>query len=174
MAASRGSRVVCRRCGLGVADAGRKPRDGKIILHNIQVRVRSDGVKMADNLQIINSKPLKRILLLRTKNGKSKDYCKADSEQRVLFFEHNNISAGHTSPLQVYRCYWTGGGGRCLKGNLWYSHPANMTSCLASVSFKMASKVFIEETDKNFDFITEILFRFLGFGGFKVSIVKEN
>ena len=40
---------------------------------------------MADNLQIINSKPLKRILLLRTKNGKSKDYCKADSEQRVLF-----------------------------------------------------------------------------------------
>ena len=174
MAASRGSRVVCRRCGLGVADAGRKPRDGKIILHNIQVRVRSDWVKMADNLQIINSKPLKRILLLRTKIGKSKDYCKADSEQRVLFFEHNNISAGHTSPLQVYRCYWTGGGGRCLKGNLWYSHPANMTSCLASVTFKMASKVFIEETDKNFDFNTEILFRFPGFGGFKVSIVIEN
>ena len=24
----------------------------------------------------------------------------------VLFF-HNNISAGHTSVLQVYRCYWT-------------------------------------------------------------------
>ena len=32
------------------------------------------------------------------KNEKSKDYCKADSEQRVLFF-HNNISAGHTSLL---------------------------------------------------------------------------
>ena len=31
-----------------------------------------------------------------TKNEKSKDYCKADSEQGVLFF-HNNISAGHTS-----------------------------------------------------------------------------
>ena len=30
------------------------------------------------------------------------------------------------------------------------------------------------ETDKNFDFITEILFRFLGFGDFKVSIVIEN
>ena len=29
-------------------------------------------------------------------------------------------------------------------------------------------------TDKNFDFITEILFRFLGFGDFKVSIVVEN
>ena len=49
-----------------------------------------------------------------------------------------------------------------------------MTSCLVSVTFKMASKVFIEETDKNFDFITEILFRFPGFGGFKVSIVIEN
>ena len=49
-----------------------------------------------------------------------------------------------------------------------------MKSHLASVTFKMASKVFIEETDKNFDFITEILFRFLGFGDFKVSIVIEN
>ena len=49
-----------------------------------------------------------------------------------------------------------------------------MTSRLASVTFKMASKVFIEETDKNFDFITEIQFRFLGFGDFKVSIVIEN
>ena len=34
------------------------------------------------------------------KNEKqSKDYCKADSEQRVLFF-HNNISAGRTSLLR--------------------------------------------------------------------------
>ena len=65
-------------------------------------------------------------------------------------------------------------GGVCLQGNLWYSSPASMTSRLASVTFKMASKVFIEETDKNFDFITEILFRFLGFGDFKVSIVIEN
>ena len=67
-----------------------------------------------------------------------------------------------------------GGEGRCLQGNLWYSPPASMTSRLASVTFKMASKVFIEETDKNFDFITEILFRFLGFGDFKVSIALEN
>ena len=36
-----------------------------------------------------------------------------------------------------------------------------ITSRLAPVTFKMASKVFIEETDKNFDFITEMLFRFL-------------
>jgi len=50
-----------------------------------------------------------------------------------------------------------------------------MTSRLASVTFKtVASKVFIEEMDKNFDFIKEILFRFLGFGEFKVSIVIEN
>ena len=62
----------------------------------------------------------------------------------------------------------------CLQGNLWYSPPGSMTSRLVSVTFKMASKVFIEETDKKFDFITEILFRFLGFGDFKVSIVTEN
>ena len=67
-----------------------------------------------------------------------------------------------------------GEGGWCLQGNLWYSPPASMTSRLASVTFKMASKVFIEETDKNFDFITEIPFRFLGFGDFKVSIAIEN
>ena len=30
------------------------------------------------------------------------------------------------------------------------------------------------QTNKNFDFITEIPFRFLGFGDFKVSIVIEN
>ena len=67
-----------------------------------------------------------------------------------------------------------GGGGRCLQGNLWYSPPASMTSRLASVTFKMAGKVFIEETDKNIDFITEILLRFLGFGDFKVSIVMKS
>ena len=49
-----------------------------------------------------------------------------------------------------------------------------MTSRLASATFKMASKMFIEETDKNYDLITEILFRFLGFGYFNVSIVIEN
>ena len=69
------------------------------------------------------------------------------------------------------RCLSKGGGG-CLQGNLWYSPPASMMSRLASVNFKMASKV--EETDKNYDSITEILFRFLGFGDFKVSIVTEN
>ena len=67
-----------------------------------------------------------------------------------------------------------GGEKRWLQGNLWYSPPSIMTSRLTSVTFKMASRVFIEETDKNFDFITEILFQFLGFGDFKVSIVIEN
>ena len=59
-------------------------------------------------------------------------------------------------------------------GNLWYSRPASMTSRLASVTFKMASKVLIQETEKNFDFTTGILFRFLGFGDFKSPIDIEN
>ena len=59
-------------------------------------------------------------------------------------------------------------------GGVSPSPPAGMTSRLASVTFKMASKVFIEETDKNFDLITEILFRYFGFGDFKVAIVIEN
>ena len=46
-----------------------------------------------------------------------------------------------------------------------------MTSRLASVTSKMAKKVFIDETDKNYKFITEILFRCLGFGDFKIFIV---
>ena len=41
-------------------------------------------------------------------------------------------------------------------------------------NFQNGEQIFIEKTDKNFDFITEILFRFLGFGGFKVAIVIEN
>ena len=40
-------------------------------------------------------------------------------------------------------------GGRCLQGNRWLSPPASMTSRLALVTFKMSSKVFIEERDKN-------------------------
>ena len=74
----------------------------------------------------------------------------------------------------INKVYIREGGRRCLLGNLWYSPPASVTSRLASVTFKMASKVFIEETDKNLDFVTEILFRFLGFGDFKVPIVIKN
>ena len=49
-----------------------------------------------------------------------------------------------------------------------------MKSRLASITSKMASKVFIEETDKNFDLITDILFRFLGFGDFKILLSKKT
>ena len=45
-------------------------------------------------------------------------------------------------------------------------------SRLASVTFKRASKVFIEETDKNFEFIREICI--LGFGDMMIPIVIEN
>ena len=58
---------------------------------------------------------------------------------------------------------------RCLQGNRWFSPPASMTSRLASVTFKMANKVFIEKANKNFEFITAILFRFLGSGDFENS-----
>ena len=67
-----------------------------------------------------------------------------------------------------------GGGGGVSKETCGTVRLPVLTSRLASVTFKMASKVFIEEADKNFDFITEIAFRFLGFGNFKVSIVIEN
>ena len=40
---------------------------------------------MTDNSQIINSKPLKRILLLRTKNGKSKDYWGGEGVSKEIF-----------------------------------------------------------------------------------------
>ena len=66
------------------------------------------------------------------------------------------------------------GGGEGLQGNRWFSPPVNMTSRLASVTFNVASKVFIEETNKNFVLITEILFRFLGFRDFKIPVVIEN
>ena len=80
----------------------------------------------------------------------------------------------YTSTKRKLSCLRTRRGGRCVQENLWYSPPAGMMSRLAPVTFKMTSKVFIEETDKNFDFITGILFRFLGFGDFRVSIVREN
>ena len=49
-----------------------------------------------------------------------------------------------------------------------------MTLRLASVSFKMASKVSIVEMDKKFEFITEMLFRFRGFGDVTIPTVIEN
>ena len=62
----------------------------------------------------------------------------------------------------------------CLQGNQWFNRPANLTSRLASVTFKMANKVFIEKMDENFEFITAMLFRFLGSRHFKIPIVIEK
>ena len=44
------------------------------------------------------------------------------------------------------------------------SYQCDVTS-RRSVTFQMASMVLVEETDKSLEFLTEILFRFLGFGG---------
>ena len=68
----------------------------------------------------------------------------------------------------------SGFGGKVAPRKSVQSACQSVTSSLASVTFKMASKVYIEETDKMFDFITEIPFRFLEFRDFKVSIVIEN
>ena len=69
----------------------------------------------------------------------------------------------------------SGGGGKVApRKSVVQSACQSVTSSLASVTFKMASKLYIEETDKMFDFITEIPFRFLEFRDFKVSIVIEN
>ena len=87
----------------------------------------------------------------------------------------NRVAINTRNVIGTFRSvYCHSQGGRCLKGNRWFNPPASMMSRLASVTFKMANKVFIEETDKNFEFITEIQFRFLGFGDFKVPIVIEN
>ena len=61
----------------------------------------------------------------------------------------------------------TGGGGRCLQENRWFSPRTSMMSCLASVTFTMGSKVFI-------GILMDILFRFLGFGDVKITFVIEN
>ena len=67
-----------------------------------------------------------------------------------------------------------GGGGSPRKSVVQSACQYIMTSRLASVTFNVASKVFIEETNKNFVLITEILFRFLGFRDFKIPVVIEN
>lgn len=49
-----------------------------------------------------------------------------------------------------------------------------MASRLASKTFKMASKVLVEETDKKIEFLLDILYRFHRFGNVKMPIVREN
>ena len=75
-------------------------------------------------------------------------------------------------------CYFRGGGGlqvgAGVQGNLWYNPPTDAIRDVILATFKMASKVFIEETDNNFNLTTDILFRFLGFGDVMVFIIIEN
>ena len=71
------------------------------------------------------------------------------------------------------------GGGGVGWGEVSPTKSVVQSACQCDVTsrvsnFQKASKVFIEEMDKNFDFITEIPLRFLGFGDFKVYIVIEN
>ena len=49
-----------------------------------------------------------------------------------------------------------------------------MTSRLASVVFKMADKVVVEEVVKNIEFARKIRIRFLRFGDNKISYVIET
>jgi len=49
-----------------------------------------------------------------------------------------------------------------------------MTSRLASVTFKMAVKVVVEEADKIVEFLMDILINFLRFGDGKIPIVIES
>ena len=86
---------------------GRSFREWKIIFFCISLRTIDfcswnffEKILKRFYLIIGNSKFREIMIINDTLNEKSKDYCKADSEQRVLFF-HNNTSAGHTSLLQV-------------------------------------------------------------------------
>ena len=69
---------------------------------------------------------------------------------------------------------WGGQGGWCLQANQWFSPPASMTSCLASVTFKMVKKGFIEETDKNFEFIRQYCSDFLDLEILRSLLSQKN
>ena len=53
------------------------------------------------------------------------------------------------------------------------SPPTSMTSSLESVTFKWRAKCSSKRRIKNFEFMSEILFLFLGFADFNVPIVIE-
>ena len=65
---------------------------------------------------------------------------------------------------------------RIAHGNRWCSPRANMTSCLLSVTFKIRrAKVFVEETDKNWGFLTRVLLQIHSLlGDVKIPVVIEN
>ena len=70
-----------------------------------------------------------------------------------LFFTCTATQWAHPAN-EIHHRSGGGGVGRGLwrlEGNRWFSPPASMTSRLASGTFKVANKVFIEETDTNFE-----------------------
>ena len=88
-----------------------------------------------------------------------------------------NLYFDKTSLVSLNECSTQGGGGG--GGEVSPRKSVVQSTCQYDVTshvsnFQNGEQIFIEKTDKNFDFITEILFRFLGFGGFKVAIVIEN
>ena len=87
-----------------------------------------------------------------------------------------NLYFDKTSLVSLNECSTQGGGGG---GEVSPRKSVVQSACQYDVTsrvsnFQNGEQIFIEKTDKNFDFITEMLFRFLGFGGFKVAIVLEN
>ena len=88
-----------------------------------------------------------------------------------------NLYFDKTSLVSLNECSTQGGGGggkevSPRKSVVQSACQYDVTSRVSN--FQNGEQIFIEKTDKNFDFITEMLFRFLGFGGFKVAIVLEN
>ena len=72
-----------------------------------------------------------------------------------------------------------GGGGWGVAGMVSPRESVVQSACQYDVTsrvgeFQMANKVFIEEMDENFEFITAMLFQFLGSRHFKIAIVIER
>ena len=82
-----------------------------------------------------------------------------------------NLYFAKTSLVSLNECS-TQGGVSPTKSVVQSASQYDVTSRVSN--FQNGEQIFIEKTDKNFDFITEMLFRFLGFGGFKVAIFIEN
>ena len=62
----------------------------------------------------------------------------------------------------------------CRGGKVSPRKSVVQSACQYDVTSRVSNFQNGEETDKKFDFIKEILFRFLGFADFKVLIVIEN
>ena len=80
----------------------------------------------------------------------------------------------YTCTKRTLSCLQTGGGEVSPRKSVLQSAcQYEVTSRVSNFQNGVLSEA-TKEADKNFGFITEILFLFLGFGDFKVSIVIEN